>query len=57
MTMSRGLLDLSVFKAGPGEHDFSLTNWLLNLPQIVLATFALAIGVMKPGIRRARPSA
>ena len=27
MTMSRGLLDLSVFTQGPGAPDFSLTNW------------------------------
>lgn len=45
MTMSRGLLDLSVFKLGPGGPDFSVTNWLLNLPHIVLATLALVIGI------------
>jgi hypothetical protein len=44
MTMSRGLLDLSVFRMGPGGPDFSLTNWALNLPHIVLATLALWIG-------------
>jgi hypothetical protein len=54
MTMSRGLLDLSVFKLGPGGPDFSLTNWLLNLPHIVLATLALIIGIRKPG--EARPA-
>ncbi len=32
MTMSRGLLDLSVFKQGIGGPDFSLTNWALNAP-------------------------
>jgi hypothetical protein len=47
MTMSRGLLDLSVFKLGPGAPDFSLTNWALNLPHIVLATLALWIGFRK----------
>jgi hypothetical protein len=49
MTMSRGLLDLSVFKYGPGSPDFGLTNWLLNLPHIVLATLALVIGFVRPG--------
>jgi hypothetical protein len=49
MTMSRGLLDLSVFKLGIGPPDFSLTNWALNAPHIVLATLALWIGVRKPG--------
>jgi Domain of unknown function (DUF4383) len=44
MTMSRGLLDLSVFMLGPGAPDFSLTNWALNLPHIVLASLALWIG-------------
>jgi len=44
MTMSRGLLDLSVFKLGPGSPDFSPTNWALNLPHIVLAGIALWIG-------------
>jgi hypothetical protein len=50
MTMSRGLLDLSLFRLGPGGPDFSVTNWLLNLPHIVLATAALVIGVTKPGL-------
>src|SRR5687768_14464501 len=50
MTMSRGLLDLSVFKLGPGGADFSVTNWLLNLPHIVLATIALVVGIRKPGL-------
>ena len=49
MTMSRGLLDLSVFRLGPGGPDFSVTNWLLNLPHIVLATLALAIGLKASG--------
>ncbi len=53
MTMSRGLLDLSVFKYGPGSPDFGLTNWLLNLPHIVLATLALIIGIVRPGEPRA----
>ena len=52
MTMSRGLLDLSVFTLGPAGADFSVTNWLLNLPHIVLATLALVIGVGKPGVGR-----
>ena len=49
MTMSRGLLDLSVFTLGPGAPDFSPTNWALNLPHIVLATLALVIGIVRPG--------
>jgi hypothetical protein len=53
MTMSRGLLDLSVFAQGPGAPDFSVTNWALNLPHIVLATLALWIGIRKPGERPA----
>ena len=44
MTMSRGLLDTSVFTQGPGPADFSLTNWAVNAPHIVLATLALWIG-------------
>jgi Domain of unknown function (DUF4383) len=44
MTMSRGLLDLSVFKLGPGSPDFTLTNWALNMPHIILAGIALWIG-------------
>jgi hypothetical protein len=44
MTMSRGLLDLSVFRQGPAGPDFSASNWALNLPHIVLATLALWIG-------------
>lgn len=52
MTMSRGLLDLSVFTQGAGGPDFGLTNWLLNLPHIVLATLALIIGIRKPGMER-----
>src|SRR5688500_18457178 len=50
MTMSRGLLDLSLFQLGPGGADFSVTNWLLNLPHIVLATLALVVGIRKPGL-------
>jgi hypothetical protein len=49
MTMSRGLLDLSVFTRGVGSPDLTLTNWALNAPHIVLASLALWIGVRKPG--------
>lgn len=49
MTMSRGLLDLSVFTQGIGGPDFSVTNWALNAPHIVLATLALWIGFRRPG--------
>jgi len=49
MVMSRGLLDLSVFMLGPASPDFSLTNWALNMPHIVLASLALWIGLRRPG--------
>ena len=49
LTMSRGLLDLSLFKQGPGPADFTLTNWAINLPHIVLATLALWIGFGRIG--------
>ena len=49
MLLSRGLLDLSVFRQGIGAPDFSLTNWGLNAPHIVLASLALWIGIRKPG--------
>lgn len=58
MTMSRGLLDLSVFTLGPAGPDFSVSNWLLNLPHIVLATLALLIGIRamrRPAERHAEP--
>ena len=47
MTMSRGLLDGSVFTQGPGRPDFGLTNWALNLPHIILSGIALVIGFRK----------
>lgn len=52
MTMSRGLLDLSVFTQGAGSPDFSVSNWALNVPHIILATLALWIGFRRwPGTR------
>jgi hypothetical protein len=48
MTMSRGLLDGSIFAQGAGAPDFSLTNWALNLPHIILSGIALVVGFMKP---------
>lgn len=58
LTMSRGLLDLSVFRLGPGAPDFSVTNWALNLPHIVLASLALWIGFRHWGdAPRRRPQA
>ena len=57
MTMSRGVLDLSVFSQGPGAPDFSLTNWALNLPHIVLASLALWIGFRRPGEAAVAPRA
>ena len=53
LTMSRGLLDLSLFRQGPGPADFSLANWAINMPHIILATLALSIG-FGPLSRRAR---
>ena len=53
MTMSRGLLDLSLFRQGPGPADFSLAYWAINMPHIILATLALWIG-FGPLSRRAR---
>lgn len=53
MTMSRGLLDLSLFRQGPGPANFSLDNWAINMPHIILATLALWIG-FGPLSRRAR---
>ncbi|MGH9384385.1 MAG: hypothetical protein ACRD2N_08890 [Vicinamibacterales bacterium] len=55
MTMSRGLLDLSVFMQGPGAPDFSTTNWALNMPHIILASLALWIGFGR--LSRAAPAA
>jgi hypothetical protein len=49
LTMSRGLLDLSLFRQGPGAPDWSLANWALNLPHIVLASLALWIGFRRWG--------
>ena len=54
MLLSRGFLDLSVFRQGPGGPDFSLTNWALNMPHIVLATLALWLGMRGRGAT-ARP--
>jgi Domain of unknown function (DUF4383) len=53
MTMSRGLLDLSLFRQGPGPADFSLASWAINMPHIILATLALWIG-FGPLSRRAK---
>lgn len=47
MTMSRGLLDGSIFTQGPGSPDFGMTNWALNLPHVILSGIALVIGFMK----------
>jgi hypothetical protein len=52
MFLSRGLLDLSVFKQGPGGPDFSLTNWALNMPHIALASLALWLGLGGSGKAR-----
>jgi hypothetical protein len=55
MTTSKGLLDGSLFLQGPGAPDFSMTNWALNMPHIVLSGLALWIGFQKPDapLRRA----
>jgi len=52
MTMSRGLLDGSVFLQGPAGPDFSMTNWALNLPHVIISGLALVIGFAKPAQRR-----
>lgn len=41
---SRGFLDGSLFTQGLGAPDLGVTNILINLPHIVLAGLALAIG-------------
>ncbi len=48
MTTSRGLLDGSLFAQGPAGADFSMRNWALNLPHIILSGIALVIGFMRP---------
>ena len=48
MTTSKGLLDGSLLLQGPGAPDFSVTNWALNLPHIVLSGLALWVGFQKP---------
>lgn len=40
----RGLLDGSIFTVPGGSPDLSMTNWLINLPHIVIAGVALLIG-------------
>jgi len=52
MTMSRGLLDGSVVIQGPAGPDFSMTNWALNIPHIIISGLALVIGFQKPAPRR-----
>lgn len=52
MTMSRGLLDGSVFIQGPAGPDFSMTNWALNLPHVIISGLALVIGFSQPIQRR-----
>jgi len=46
MAMSRGLLDGSIFLQGPASPDFGVTNWLLNLPHIIISGLALIIGFL-----------
>jgi len=47
LTQGRGLLDLSIFTQGVGTPDFSPTNFLVNVPHIVLAGIALVFGFRK----------
>ena len=47
LTQGRGLLDLSIFTQGVGTPDFSRTNFLVNLPHVVLAAIALVFGFRK----------
>jgi hypothetical protein len=49
LVVSRGFLDGSLFTQGPGGADFGLTNVLINLPHIVLAGLALAVGFSRAG--------
>jgi hypothetical protein len=49
LAFSRGFLDGSLFTQGPGASDFGVTNILINLPHIVLAGLALAIGFSRAG--------
>jgi len=49
LAFSRGFLDGSLFTQGPGSLDFGVTNILINLPHIVLAGLALAIGFSSIG--------
>jgi hypothetical protein len=52
MMTSRGLLDGSLFSQGAAGADFSMRNWALNLPHIVLSGIALVIGFMTPARSR-----
>jgi Domain of unknown function (DUF4383) len=52
LVVSRGFLDGSLFTQGPGPTDFGLTNVLINLPHIILAGIALAVGFSKAGRSR-----
>jgi hypothetical protein len=52
LAVSRGFLDGSLFTQGPGPADFGLRNVLINLPHIVLAGIALAVGFSKAGRSR-----
>ena len=47
LTQGRGHLDLSIFTQGVGTPDFSLANFLVNLPHVVLAAIALVFGFRK----------
>jgi hypothetical protein len=49
LAFSRGFLDGSLVTQGPGGPDFGVTNILINLPHIVLAGLALAIGFSRIG--------
>lgn len=52
LAVSRGFLDGSLFTQGPGPADFGLRNVRINLPHIVLAGIALAVGFSKAGRSR-----
>jgi hypothetical protein len=43
MFLQRGLLDFSALTQAGGSPSFALTNWLINLPHILLVALALGI--------------
>ena len=52
LVFSSGFLDGTLFTHGPGRPDFGVTNVLINLPHVVLAVLALAVGFSSAGRSR-----